>query len=115
MIASFSEGRDKSRPLPRHLCVLSVSVVDLLFLEILSPFFCRRLQQFLADFGGARKLLDPVIRPAGVDDRHRAGVIAGFLLIFRQTRIDLVAPDAPAHIERGLRIAARRQRIWSYK
>src|SRR6476620_10053051 len=78
--------------------------------EKLAPLLFRRLQQFLADFRRARELVDPVIWPAGVDDRHRAGVVAGFFFILGQARIDLIAPDSPADTERSLRIAARRQR-----
>ena len=67
-------------------------------------------RSILGNLRRRRELVDPMIGPAGVDDRHRAGVVRHFLFMSGQPRVDFVAPNAPRHIDRGVRIAARRDR-----
>src|SRR6516165_6418204 len=77
----------------------SIGLFEGSIFEKLAPLLLSCFCQFVANLRRAREFVDPMVRLASVDNRHRAGIIGGFLFVFRQARINFIAPDSPTHVE----------------
>src|SRR5262245_6987825 len=86
------------------LCVSSW-IVSLL-VQNLAPFLFSRAAHRRTRFGHGRKLAQPLVRPARVNDRARTVTLPGL----RNDRIERAAPTAADDLDVFRRIRARRQR-----
>src|SRR5262245_44750118 len=82
-----------------------ISALSLL-IQNLAPFLFSRAARRRTRFGHRRKLAQPLVRPARVNDRARAMTFP----VLRNDRIERAAPTAADDLDVFRRIRARRQR-----
>src|SRR4051812_41732108 len=97
------------RSLPRNSDACEPAPGALLIQDV-SPLRFGLSAKLGGDLRGRRELVLPVVRTGGVDDRDRPSVIAFFLFVRVEPRINTVAPDSPHDVQRRPRIAAGRDR-----